>query len=348
MHARAPLVLRTLSEPRDPRWDQYVLAHEAGTFHHLLGWRRVIERSYPHEPHYLYSERAEKLTGVLPLFAVRGRLFAKALVSVPVGVSGGVIADDDESAEILRQGARALAEREGLEYVEYKSEKKRFADLATKDQLYVTFRQELFPDREKQLQAIPRKTRAVIREGERAHLRSQFNRDDLEAFYDLYALSLRNLGTPMFPKALFSASLEELPQTCDILTLRQTGRIIGCVMSYYYKDQMLPFFAGVLPEARDVGANNYIYWAMLETGYARGYRVFDFGRSKRDTGSYAFKKHFGMKETPLEYQYDLVTRAELPEINPTNPKYQRAIALWRKLPVEVTKVLGPMIAKRMP
>jgi FemAB-related protein (PEP-CTERM system-associated) len=348
MDMRVPLVLRSLDDVNDARWDAYVSAHAEGSFHHLLGWRRVIQRAYPHEPYYLYTERAGKLTGVLPLFAVRGRLFARALVSVPVGVSGGVLADDDESADLLLQGAREIAEREKLGYVEYKSEKKRFADLTTKDALYVTFRQELFSDRERQLSAVPRRTRAVFREGERAHLRGDFNRKDLEPFYDLYALSLRNLGTPMFPRELFVASLEEFPNACDILSLRQTGRIIGCVMNYYYKDVMLPFFAGILPEARDVGANNYAYWYMLEHGYERGYRLFDFGRSKKDTGSYAFKKHFGMTETALEYQYDLVQVADLPDINPTNPKYERAINLWRKLPVEITKVIGPMITKRLP
>src|SRR2546430_2472293 len=102
---RAPLattVLRSLSDARDPRWDDYVRRHADGTLHHLLGWKRVIERAYPHEPDYLYTERNGALTGVLPLFSVTGRLFARALVSVPVGVSGGILASDEESALLLR------------------------------------------------------------------------------------------------------------------------------------------------------------------------------------------------------------------------------------------------------
>ena len=130
--------------------------------------------------------------------------------------------------------------------------------------------------------------------------------------------------------------------------MRQTGRIIGCVMNYYYKETMLPFFAGTVPEARDVGVNNYLYWFMLEHGYSRGFRTFDFGRSKAGTGPFAFKKHFGMNETPLEYQYDLVTAKELPNVNPTNPKYAQAIETWQKLPVELTKLIGPLIQKRLP
>ncbi len=342
-----PLALRSLDVP-DRRWDEYVLSHPEGSFFHQLAWRRVIQRAYGRRAYYLYTEREGRITGVLPLFESGGRPFTRALVSVPVGVSGGVLADGDESARLLEEGARALAERERVAYVEYKSEKRRFTDLATKADLYFTFRQELFGDRERQLQAIPRKTRATIRAAERAHLKAEYNRTDLEAFYDLYALSLRNLGTPMFPKALFAASLEELPHHCDLLIVRQTGRIIGAVLNYYYRDVMLPFFAGTVPEARDVSVNNYLYWYMLETGYERGYRVFDFGRSKAGTGAFKFKKHFGMEPTPLEYQYDLLGRESLPNVNPTNPRYQKAIESWRRLPVGLTKVIGPIISRRLP
>ncbi len=342
-----PLVLRTLDQ-FDPRWDRYVEGHDQGSFFHLHGWKRVIERAFSLEPHYLYAERAGALVGVVPLFASGGRPFSRALVSVPVGVSGGVLADDEQVAAFLLGGARAVAERKRLSYVELKSEKRCFMHLPTKADLYVTFRQELFRDREEQLGAIPRKTRAIIREAERARLRAEFNRADLDSFYDLYALSLRNLGTPMFPKMLFEAALEEFPRRSDILVVRQMGRIVGAVLNFYYKETMLPFFAGALPEARDVGINNYLYWAMLESGRSRGYRVFDFGRSKRGTGAYRFKRHFGMTEQSLEYQYDLVSCEEMPNVNPTNAKYEKAIQTWQKLPVEVSKWVGPLISRRIP
>lgn len=344
-----PLVLRTLADhDEDPRWNAYVEAHPDGTFYHLVEWRRVLRRTYGRPSYLLYVEREDRIVGVLPLYESGGKPFTRALVSVPVGVGGGVLADDDEVALLLREGARGIAHREALAYVELKSEKKRFDDLYTKGDLYFTFRQELFADREAQLAVMPRKTRAVLREAERAKLRATYNREDLEPFIDLYALSLRNLGTPMFPRELFVASLEELGDRCDLLTVRQTGRVIGCVMNYYFKDVMLPFFAGTLPEARDVGVNNYIYWAMLETGYERGFRMFDFGRSKAGTGAYQFKKHFGMTPEPLEYQYDLVTIDAPPNFNPTNPKYAKAIETWQRLPVGLTKRVGPFISKRLP
>lgn len=345
------LALRELGPAVGPlasAWDAYVRRHPAGTFYHLVGWRRVIERAFHHAPHYLYAERDGVVVGVVPLFAAGKKPFSRALVSVPLGVGGGVLADDPEAALLLRHGARAIAEREHLAYVEYKSEKKVFDDLPTKDDLYFGFNQELFPDRERQHAAIPRKTRAVLREAERARLRTDFNRVDLEPLWDLYALSLRNLGTPMFPKELFIACLEEFPRECDILTVRENGRILGAVMNFYFEQVMLPFFAGTLPEARDVGVNNYVYWVMLETGYARGYRRFDFGRSKKDTGAFKFKEHFGIAPVALEYQYDLVTVSELPNINPTNPRYKKAIETWQRLPVPLTKLVGPFLSRRLP
>lgn len=341
-----PLVLRAL-EAEDARWDAYVQAHAEGTFFHQLCWRRVIRRTYASRDYYLFVEQAGRVVGVLPMFERGAKPFARALVSTPVGVHGGVLSDDADVAALLRQGARAIALREKLDYVEYKSERPAFEDLYTKSDLYYVFRQELFGDRERQLGAIPRKARAVIRAAEKARLRADFNRSDLEAFYDLYALSLRNLGTPMFPKELFIASLEEVPHA-DVLTVRQCGRIIGCVLNYYYKDMMLPFFAGALPEARGVGINHYLYWAMLEQGYDRGYRVFDFGRSKVETGAYKFKKLFGMESTPLHYQYDLVEAKEPPNVNPTNPKFAKAIENWKRLPVPLTKAIGPLLARRIP
>ena len=346
MTALEPVVLRAL-DADDARWDAYVLGHPEGTFFHQQAWRRVVRRAYGSPDHYLYAERGGAIVGLVPLFERGARPFSRALVSVPVGVHGGILADDPEAAGLLRAGARAVAERERLAYVEYKSERAVFDDLYTKSGLYFSFRQPLFGDRDKQLNAIPRKARAVIRAAEKAHLTYDFNRMDLEAFYDLYALSLRNLGTPMFPKSLFVASLDELPDA-DILTVRQCGRIIGCVLNYYYKDVMLPFFAGALPEARDVGINNYLYWAMLESGYDRGYRVFDFGRSKADTGAFKFKKNFGMDPTSLDYQYDLVGASEPPNVNPTNPKFAKAIETWQRLPVGLTKVVGPLLSRRIP
>jgi FemAB-related protein (PEP-CTERM system-associated) len=344
--AERPLAVFELEDARDPHWDEFVQAHAQGSFFHLLSWRRTIQQTYGHRAKYFYVRCGAEWRGVLPAFVVGARPFPKALVSVPVGVSGGILANDIEAADLLRCAAQAFAEKEKLEYIEYKSEAKQFSDLATKSDLYFTFRQELYAESEQQMKCIPRKTRAVLRASERAGLVGCYNRSDLDVFYDLYTLSLRALGTPAFPKSLFENALKECRS--DFVTIREAGRIIGVAMNFYYKQTIMPFFAGTVPEARGVGVNNYIYWYMLKTAYDRGYRIFDFGRSKADTGAFKFKKNMGMTPIPLHYQYELIHADEMPQVNPNNPKYKKVIETWRRLPLPVTRILGPLIQKRLP
>lgn len=342
----SPAALFELEDNYSVAWDAFVDSHPSGSIFHLLCWRRTIEKTYNYPAKYFYAKRGEKWTGVLPSFVVGAPPFPRALVSVPVAVGGGILAEDAQTAALLRGAAREYAQKENLEYVEYKTETPLFDDLPTKDGLYYRFEQELFGDRDKQLKAIPRKTRAVVRTGQKAKLQGSYTKDVLDPFYDLYTLSLRALGTPTFPKSLFRNALDECRS--DFVCVREAGRIIGVVMNFYYKDTMMPFFAGTLPEARNVGVNNYLYWHMLETGYDLGYRTFDFGRSKANTGAFKFKKNMGMDPIELRYQYELLKLSELPQVNPNNPKYERAIQLWRKLPLFATQKLGPLLQRRIP
>ena len=119
-------------------------------------------------------------------------------------------------------------------------------------------------------------------------------------------------------------------------------------MSFYYKDQVIPYYSGAYPEAQGHAANDYLYWALMSDSAEKGYRMFDFGRSKKETGPYNFKRHWGFEPKPLEYQYYLNKIRELPNISPSNPKYQRRIEMWKKLPLWATKIIGPRIVKYIP
>lgn len=340
------LILKSL-EGEDFRWDAYVKGHPDGSVYHGLGFKRAIQAAYPHRAVYQYVERDGEIQGLLPAFISGSPWFSRALVSVPVGVEGGILASDPEAANRLREGAREIMEREGLAYVEYKSRRPLFQGLPTEDQRYFGFETVLLADPEAQMAKLSRDCRRLVRRAEAAGMEGDWNREDLAAFYDLYSLSLRNLGTPMFPKAFFEACLREMPET-DLFSVRLHGRIVAVVMSFYFGTTMLPFFVGSLPEARALGVNNFVYAAMLKGGHARGYRRFDFGRSKAGTGALAFKRSFGMAPIPLAYQYELRPGSPLPSINPQNPKYQRAIALWKRLPVGLSQRLGPWFSRRLP
>jgi len=335
------------TESRRAQWDEYVRSSDKATFFHLIGWKRVVEKTFGYRPFYLLAEDHGCVQGILPLFLMRTLSFRKALISLPLAAYGGACAEDKDTENLLVEEAKTLTRRERIDYLELRNTEGKHPDLPIKD-LYVTFQQELYEDPEKNLERIPRKTRRMIRQGGKHNLRAERGRDYLREFYHIYAQSVRNLGTPVFPFRLFTYLMEEFPQTCQILVVRHEGRIVSGVMTFFYKDQVLPYYGGALKEAFPLAVNNFMYWELMKYGCERGYKVFDFGRSKKGSGSFEFKKHWGMEPKPLYYQYYLNQLGQMPDLHPLNPKYQGMIHLWRRLPLAVTKVLGPKIVKYIP
>ncbi|MCB1799245.1 MAG: FemAB family PEP-CTERM system-associated protein, partial [Gammaproteobacteria bacterium] len=271
-------------------------------------------------------------------------LFGHSLISVPFCVYGGVLADDEQVRMALEAHAVQLAERLGVDHLEVRNDHPVRDDWPRKDQLYVTFRRELSPDHEANMNAIPRKQRAMVRKGIKAGLVGEVD-DDIEHLYRAYSESVRNLGTPVFPKAHFRAIRVEFGDDVDVVTVRHRGDVVASVMNYYFRDQVLPFYGGGISAARELAANDFMYWEVMRRAVERGCRLFDFGRSKVDTGSYSFKKHWGFEPQPLSYEYHLVRATQIPDLNPNNPKYRVFINAWKRLPIGVSRMIGPWLAK---
>lgn len=332
------------------RWDDYVMDHSDGTIFHLTQWKRVVEETFGHPNFYLLAEEPPsngghaRIVGVLPLIRIKSRLFGDYLVSVPFAELGGPLADDTSIAVALLARAGDIARQYGVDYVELKNSEG-FADLPTKE-LYVNFSKTLDPDPEANLLAIPRKSRAVVRKALGSGLTAETGHHLLPVFYELMARSYHHLGTPIFPKRFFGKFLQVFDDKSDLLVVRSPqGKPIAGVLSLFFKDRVMPYYAGSLFEARALGPNDFMYWELMRRACEAGYRVFDYGRSKVDTGSYSFKKHWGFEPRPLAYQYLLVGQQEMPNLSPTNPKYQKKIELWRKMPFGLTKIVGPPLAK---
>lgn len=336
--------IRVASEPDGGAWDDYVLAHPQGTFFHRYGWKRLLEATYGYPGHYLVAERASTWCGVFPLGEVRHLLFGHSLISVPFCVYGGVLADDERVREALEAHAVQLAERLGVDHLEVRNDHPVRDDWPRKADLYVTFRRELSEDHEVNMTAIPRKQRAMVRKGIKAGLVGEVD-DGIEHLYRAYSESVRNLGTPVFPKAHFRAIRAEFGDDVDVVTVRHDGEVVASVMNYYFRDQVLPFYGGGISAARELAANDFMYWEVMRRAVERGCRVFDFGRSKVDTGSYSFKKHWGFEPQPLSYEYHLVRATQMPDLNPNNPKYRVFINAWKRLPIGVSRLIGPWLAK---
>ncbi len=328
-------------------WDAYVLGHPQGSFFHLSGWRHVLDRTFSYQSVSCLVRRDGRVVGVLPLFLVPNLPVGQSLVSVPFGVYGGVCADDPKTGSTLLEYAKDLARRRGVRYLELRHTEP-VGGLLVKD-LYVTFRRDIHCDPEKNMALIPRKQRRMIRQGEKHGLTWRVGGEELLAdFYGIYAESVRNLGTPVFPMALFSNLLEEFGSACRIFGVFQGSAMVAGVMTFFFRDQVMPYYGGARRAALGYAVNDFMYWNLLCYAAESGYSVFDFGRSKKDSGSYDFKRHWGFEPIPLSYEYYLVRQTHMPDISPRNPRFSPAIGLWKQLPLGVTRWLGPKLIRFFP
>lgn len=211
----------------------------------------------------------------------------------------------------------------------------------------MTFRKAILPDEEANMLAIPRKQRAMVRKGMANGLKAEIDAN-ADRFFDLYADNVLRHGTPAMPRRYFQALLDEFGADAEVLTVTgPDGRPLSSVLSFYFRDEVLPYYAGDDEAARGLAANDFKYWELMRRACARGLKVFDYGRSKQGTGPYAFKKNWGFEPQPLSYEYRLFKRDAVPQNNPNNPKYQLMIKAWRKLPIGLANWLGPFIVKNL-
>ncbi len=359
-------------------WDNFVLNSENSSFFHLIGWKDVVKQSFGHKAHFMMSVQENQITGILPLFEIKSRLFGHALVSVPFGAYGGMCSMNREAESALYRSTETLGKLMSVDYVEMRNqidsknvrnvhpeasgqdvqnvrtnevveqaEQSNNSNWLTKD-LYVTFQRGIYPDIESNFKAVPRKQRRMIRQGIKAGLLSKIGRKEhLKDFYNIYARNLRNLGTPVFPLKYFENIMEIFPETF-ILSVWKDNVMVAGVMTFIFKDRLMPYYGGSLKKYLLYAVNDFMYWELMRYGCEKGYKIFDFGRSKKGTGSYDFKCHWGFEPKELPYTYYLVTKKDMPNISPANPRYTAMISVWKRLPLSLTKWLGSKIVRNIP
>jgi FemAB-related protein (PEP-CTERM system-associated) len=326
------------------RWDAFVRECPSATFFHRAGWQRILRESIGHATHYLYCEIGGRIEGVLPLAHVRSVLFGQSLVSLPFAVYGGVAARSTQAEHALEAHAQALAQRLRVAHLELRNTQPRHADWPSQD-LYVTFRKPILASVEDNMLAIPRKQRAMVRKGINNGLRSEID-PGVERFFPLYADNMHRHGTPGMSKRYFEALLREFGSDAEVLTVvGPDGRALSSVLSFYFRNEVLPYYAGDLTAARDLAANDFKYWELMRRACERGVQVFDYGRSKRDSGSFSFKKNWGFEPKSLHYEFRLYKRDSIPQNNPNNGKFKLAIEAWRRMPLAMANVIGPYVVR---
>ena len=331
-----------LADKRSADWDKFVKSSTDGSFFHLAGWQQVLA-DLGHQGFYLYATLDQKIVGVLPLARVKSRLFGDALVSTPFCVYGGALGEDDVKRH-LEQSAITLAKELGVDHLELRYRQPQNNQLITRVQ-HATFQCALPESDADILAGIKKKQRAVIRQSLNQQLNVTLD-NTLDSFYQTYSESVRNLGTPVFSKRYFQSLFDVFGDSAEVLTVRKDGKAVSSVLSFYYKQQVLPYYGGGVSAARELKSNDFMYYQLMcHARHDKDCDSYDFGRSKLDSGAYSYKKHWGMVPEELHYQYQLINADALPNLSPNNPKYQLFIKLWQKLPLALSQWLGPKISR---
>lgn len=339
MNAFSPLTALNVREAapadRDAIAGFVTAASDAQPFH-LPQWSEAVERAAGHKAVCLIAERHGTIVGLLPLSDVRSPLFGRALVSTGFGVGGGVLG---QGVDALAEAAWTLARARSCASVELRGGPVP-EGWDRREGVHAGFARDLPAGEDEILAAIPRKQRAEVRRAQGLGLDVTIGRD-LDAHHRVYAESVRNLGTPVFPRTLFEEMLAAFGEEANILTISRNGKPLSSVLSFYFNNAVYPYWGGGTAEARQWRANELAYYELMRHAARRGCTRFDFGRSKLGTGAYAFKKNWGFEPRPLVY----ATKGEAREVNPLSPRYRLQVEAWKKLPLWLANRLGPPIAR---
>jgi len=345
--ASSPIEIGPMVPGEEDQADRFVTACPVGTFFHLSGWKRIVEKILQRRCFWLTARRDGDICGVFPIALMRSRLFGNSLVSLPLAVYGGICAEDPEAYFGLLAAGKDLAIRLGARYLEMRNRAEPFATSLPGRDLYVTFTQDLSAGPEKLLQGLPRDTRYAVRKAQKGGLSWAEDLTDDE-FYEIHAQTYHRLGTPAFPKNLFLSLRREFPKSCRLFAVRKGRTAIAGVFCFYFRNEVIPYYGGSIAENRKDSPNNFMYWSLIEQSCREGYGSFDFGRSKKGVGSFHFKSAWSMQVTELPYRYQLVKAREVPQLSTADATFRLPIAIWKKMPLAWTKVIGPKLIRWVP
>lgn len=331
------------------RWDAFVARTTAANHCHLSAWKGIIERAFGHRTYYLLSEKDDGgLDGVLPMVRLQSRLFGDFLVSMPYLNGGGPCADSHATAqELIAAGSRTAADL-GAQHLEIRTETPTDYGLRVKS-AKVSMRLDLPASADLLWKRFSTKLRTRVRRAQQEPMTVTIGRkEELPAFYEVFCENMRDLGTPVYSQSFFDEILRGLPDTTWVCAVRLNDRPVAAGFLIGFRHTLEIPWGASLRRFNRLGPNMLLYWSLLKFACENGFRVFDFGRSSPDSGTFQFKAQWGATPVPLYWHYWLRDGGPLPDLSPRNPKMQLAIRVWQRLPVAVTKIIGPSIVKNLP
>jgi FemAB-related protein (PEP-CTERM system-associated) len=329
-------------------WNAYVSSHRDATADHLWRWREIFTGVFGHDSVYLVARRGNTMVGVLPLVLFRSRIFGRSVISLPFLNYGGVLADDEDAARALIENGSVVAREFGASHVELRHRTQMFPALPTRQHKLGLTRplpaavDELWKD-------IDRKVRNQVRKAQKEGLvAAEGGADLVHEFYPVFARNMRDLGTPVYPRALFESTLRAFPDRARVFVVRQGSQTVAAAISISFRDTALVPWASSLRAFRHLCPNMLLYWTMMERAILDGVSVFDFGRSSPDSGTHAFKLQWGGQPEPLHWEYLLFSRRTVPDQGPSSPRFLAAVRIWSRLPLAIANAFGPMIVRSIP
>ena len=337
--------IRPYSDIDRDAWLNFIESRPEAWMYHLPGWKEVVERAYGHDTFYLAAVEDESVRGILPMVMIKSRIFGRSLTSMPYVDSAGIVAADDFAREALLSRAAGLAAENSLDFVELRQTTEIPGDLKT-DTHKVTLALDLPEDQEALWKSLPSERRNRIRKAEKADLAVEIaGRKKLDTFYRIWSANMRDLGSPAHSIAFFDQILRVFPEHANILLVSYRAQYIGAAVALHFKDTLTLPWVSSLRKYFDLYPNNILYWEAMRYAVEKGCRHFDFGRSSINSGTYTFKIRWGAKPRQLFWQFRSVAGAEPGISGADNPKYSLAISIWKRLPVGLTRLIGPPIRK---
>jgi FemAB-related protein (PEP-CTERM system-associated) len=338
----------TATESDSAAWESFVVSHDKCVNYHRWAWKRVIEQAFGWRAFYLMAEEEGKIVGVLPLVWLKSKLFGSLLCSIPFFSEAGLVADTPAASELLLKESIRIAQDEKTEYIELRHRGESPVSWPAKTNK-VTLECDVFPSAEENIQHLSTKMRTNVRRSLKLDLEAEFGqRELLEDFYEVFCLKMRELGTPVYSRRFFAAILEHFPKESFVCRVRRRGEIVATGFLTGYRGTMEANWSAASPKAMNLRPNMFLFWQMLCFAGQKGYRIFDFGRSSIDSGTYEFKQQWNTRVIPLHWNYWSATTDGVLELNPANPRYRAAIWAWQRLPLAITKWIGPPIARCLP